>query len=425
LYRQLLTSNERAENKTPNIRLMGQAIWQRSNLTPNHGVFYIDTTVSEDQQRQSGASDLNVFEAGETYYVYFVYAKPNIRQTYQMYVGKDFDMTTLKAVTTPLASAKLTFNDEAWPETWETQHDVESGLLRVTLDMGFDVFKDRFKQAEQNSCQPKSFCQWNTQKNQCACSAQLQQDNPELYAECIQDDHAICAWSVVDVDCPEGGCFGLAVTLPTSFETDPASDPRPPAACYPVNEDWDVAWQHAPPDLAGSCFNPPLKDTQFCDLQATPLSQKRIITGTPRDERLIGTRGPDIILGREGHDVIIGHGGDDWISGGAGDDKISGRAGHDTLYGDAGNDTISAGPGDDLVFGDDAEGDASIHEGHDSLDGGRGNDEIHGGRGNDEIYGGKGNDLLMGHSGDDIVNGNQGEDTCLDDAATVNCEADF
>ena len=68
--------------------MMGQAKFQRSNLTVNHGQYYIDTGVSIAQQVAADANNLNVFQAGKSYDVFFVYAKPTTQQTYTMFVGK-------------------------------------------------------------------------------------------------------------------------------------------------------------------------------------------------------------------------------------------------------------------------------------------------------------------------------------------------
>jgi cell migration-inducing and hyaluronan-binding protein len=91
LYRQYVTATEKANGEIPSIRMMGQSISQRSNLTANHGQYYIDTTVglARQQQQVGPVGNVNVFRAGQTYYVFLVFAKPTTMQTYQLYVGKD------------------------------------------------------------------------------------------------------------------------------------------------------------------------------------------------------------------------------------------------------------------------------------------------------------------------------------------------
>ena len=89
-----------------------------------------------------------------------------------------------------------------------------------------------------------------------------------LYAECSEKNSAgqdaICNWAVKDFECPSGGCFGFAVTLPGSFATDPATNPLPAAACFPKDANWDVIFTQAPGELAGSCANPPILAANFC-----------------------------------------------------------------------------------------------------------------------------------------------------------------
>jgi hypothetical protein len=98
------------------------------------------------------------------------------------------------------------------------------------------------------------------------------------------------------------------------------------------------------------------------------------ITGTGRNETLIGTPGPDVICGRGGDDKLEGRGGDDVLIGGRGDDKLEGGPGDDILMGEA---------GDDRLIGD---------KGRDSLFGGSGDDTLRGGVGRDRADGGPGSD---------------------------------
>ena len=58
--------------------------------------------------------------------------------------------------------------------------------------------------------------------------------------------------------------YNFAVTLPGSFATDSATNPRPAAACFPKDANWDVIFTQAPGELAGSCVNPPIPAANFC-----------------------------------------------------------------------------------------------------------------------------------------------------------------
>ena len=88
LYRQLLLSNEVQGLKQVK-RMMGQNTFQRSGLTVNHGVYYIDTTVSKQTEVNAGAQSVNVFVAGGKYDLFFLYTKPHTQQIYKLFVGQN------------------------------------------------------------------------------------------------------------------------------------------------------------------------------------------------------------------------------------------------------------------------------------------------------------------------------------------------
>ncbi len=101
LYRQYLTGPESTvTNPNVKIRMMGPAIAGRINLTVTHGQYYIATT--DGAEAQKNAALKNIFQAGQTYYVFLIYAKPTTKQTYQMYVGQglpeDFLRNNVKAL---------------------------------------------------------------------------------------------------------------------------------------------------------------------------------------------------------------------------------------------------------------------------------------------------------------------------------------
>jgi Ca2+-binding RTX toxin-like protein len=85
------------------------------------------------------------------------------------------------------------------------------------------------------------------------------------------------------------------------------------------------------------------------------------ISGSPGNDKLLGTPGPDVIDGGSGDDEIHGLGGDDVICGGNGmdelwgddgDDVLAGGNGFDILHGGPGNDTLDGGNGKDAEFQD-------------------------------------------------------------------------
>jgi hypothetical protein len=68
---------------------------------------------------------------------------------------------------------------------------------------------------------------------------------------------AVCGGAVKDLDCPDGGCFGIGFTLPQEFATDPSPNPRPagaPLNCpTETNKDWNVSFVEAGD---GACAHP-------------------------------------------------------------------------------------------------------------------------------------------------------------------------
>jgi len=392
MYRQCLTGTERDNNEAPSIRLMGQAIHQRSNLTPNNADFYIDTTVSKaTQKKNSRILRTNVFKPGEKYYLYLVFATEKTNQEYQLFVGKgieNFELTNVKAERTPLLTKALQFNEVDWPEIWTRTYDPDTGILRVKMNMNFGKFKEGVKDAKENSCRPKSFCEW--ENNSCECSKTLQKEDPDLYKLCKQDngqgEHQVCRWAGIDVDCPEGGCYGFSFTLPSTFETEDCDETpgsanqcgreiadggnRPEPMCFPFNELWKGPWIEAKKvngkSVAGTCESSPVRDNNFCVSQGgQPIFAGNLIKGTNGDDYLSGTSENDVIRGLGGDDLIFGLEGDDFIEGGAGDDLIFGGRGDDNLQGNSGDDNIDGYTGNDNLNGG---------EGFDILDGGSGND---------------------------------------------------
>jgi trimeric autotransporter adhesin len=158
------------------------------------------------------------------------------------------------------------------------------------------------------------------------------------------------------------------------------------------------------------------------------------ITGTNKDERLLGTIGDDSISGAGGNDTLLGNGGKDTLNGGSGNDVYVIDSGDDSIAGETswtGIDTIETthdfgqsalrkyienltlrgtvvyGYGNELK---------NIIRGNDLgniLNGGAGADTLYGGSGVDHLYGGMGsdNDVLYGEADDDDLSGEGGNDT--------------
>jgi Ca2+-binding RTX toxin-like protein len=198
------------------------------------------------------------------------------------------------------------------------------------------------------------------------------------------------------------------------------------------------------------------------------------LTGSPDDDRIVGSGADNVIDGGDGTDTIdfstapsamdvdlrvgsavgdgndtlsaienvigsplddhiVGGGGGNLLDGGLGDDKIDGGVGDDTLTGGEGTDTVSfqsatvgvtvsltrgtaEGDGADTLQGfENVVGTPKADEIHgdgarNRLDGRRGPDQLYAGNGADIILGGDGNDLLFGQRGDDLLLGESAKD---------------
>lgn len=249
LYRQYTLPSE---TSAPMIRMAGQATAQRSSLTVNHGFYYVDTTQSPEQQTQIGAGNHSTFQAGATYYTMLLFAKPTTTQTYQYYVGPGFNSATdVFAARADTSSAPVRFTPgDSWPATWpQPQYDPKTGLLTVTIDMGFSEFQDSYRAASQNKCAPVGFCGWSSVSNQCSSSLE---PTDTLYGE----SQSVCSrWPVKDVDCPQGGCYAFGIKLPAGFTTGPKPALPPASQPFPSTPAWETPFVPASRTVAGSCYS--------------------------------------------------------------------------------------------------------------------------------------------------------------------------
>jgi hypothetical protein len=246
LYRQLILSTEK-EGLDQVKRMMGQGTFQRSGLTVNNGIYYIDTTLSAKKQQDARAKNLNVFTAGQKYDLYFVYAKQNTKQAYQMFVGKKLpgcpDNPTFAAdnvkfgyvdITTadykfkeakPSGSANQNKNVGDLPVGWSAtynQNSCKTGILTLSTDMtsladDFDLTKDTQNNDPPTPlgmklCKPATMCTWTN--SQCQCN--LSSPYSSLCTQTNPAGQTICSWSVKDIDCPSKGCPSFQITFPDS-----------------------------------------------------------------------------------------------------------------------------------------------------------------------------------------------------------------
>ena len=270
----------------PFVRMGGQADYQRSTLTANHGVYYLDTSISLNTQKTENFTtasprSFSVFQGGQTYYMYFLYVKPATRLTFQIYVGPGFNLDTgLAAVRSALEvmpmSAITPFSP--WPAAWEKHYndavacagfgDLNCGILQVTVD--FKDIGDITPLPKNGLCKPDTFC--TASGDSCGCA--LKADDPLLIADPSFLGHCqqVCSsWAVKVLDFPPGGVYGFSFTLPARFVPDdkgqahrpvPAIFPTTPSAGKP---DWLTKFVRTSikPDNAagGTCYYPQVPGT--------------------------------------------------------------------------------------------------------------------------------------------------------------------
>jgi len=171
------------------------------------------------------------------------------------------------------------------------------------------------------------------------------------------------------------------------------------------------------------------------------------VTGSARNDYIIGDGGNNVLDGFDGNDTIMGGDGVDTINGDAGNDTLFGGAGADSLNGSTGFDivdysldtaginadlyrqTITDGGGSvdrifniegvrgsnfiDLITGSDNDDVIYGLDGDDQLFGRLGNNTIYGGNGNDLIVDEGGKSTLYGGAGADRIRGGGGEDVFI------------
>jgi hypothetical protein len=246
LYRQYLTKEEqnhwrdwkcseqagtlkpKPECRWPFIRMSGENLSQRETLTINNGVYYVDTTVSRNTQetenytsayKGKNARSRNVFQAGETYYVFFAYAKPSTVQTYQIYVGTDFDAAkefkpgrlNVDDLQGDQRFLEKPVQDEKWVKT-DSSEVKRKGILTVNID--FTVWKgtELDLTPDNGLCQPRTFCMPGSDRKSCVSA--LKSGDPLIAANkdfAVQNEMVCKEWAVKDLDCPPS-----SVTKPAS-----------------------------------------------------------------------------------------------------------------------------------------------------------------------------------------------------------------
>ena len=311
----------------PFARMGGQSTYQRSTMTVNLGTYYLDTTVKKDTQRKepfttivpcdlkpTGACQprsVNEFQKGQTYYMFFLYAKRATKQTYQIYVGPGFNMDTdLKAMRANLNSLPVSRVDPAdWPAAWEKHYNdavacknskpfsLTCGILQVTIDMKDQADLDL--KPKNGLCLPHTFCKsadGDTGDGPCGCA--LTDNDPLVKASPVitvdgqkttsiqQECQRTCkVWAVKDLDFPTTGPLGFSFKMPNDPDGQGlAHRPVPeffPATADTSKPDWLAKFVKTPtvPDNAtgGACYYPQMPSLTVTD----PKTECSMPTNTP------------------------------------------------------------------------------------------------------------------------------------------------
>jgi hypothetical protein len=229
LYRENVLS---AETAAVPIRLMGQDKYQRSSLTTNNNRYYIDTTPSQKvQDKPLGPlpiNFINVFRPNKTYYVFLLFAKSTTKQTYDLYVGPKFAPNDINQLWLTRVKLPSEYNfDKAGPipdAKDNVSYNGTTGVLSVTLDMSkVTGFKNDYLASQKGNCQPKTFCKWVPNSgpgDNCQCADSIFSPPSATFQtdEC-STTNGICSYATIDVDCPQGGCYGFGFRTTAGFQT--------------------------------------------------------------------------------------------------------------------------------------------------------------------------------------------------------------
>jgi hypothetical protein len=220
----------------------------------------MDTAAGPTKQADSPVK--NIFEADRTYYVLFVYATPTTHQTYQLWVGAGLPANWaaqnvfLARVLPDTANFRITDDHVNWPPGWMRTYDPNTGILTVMIDMGFDQFKTEFATAQQDFCQPASFCTFSSGSCQC---------NPDSdFVDLCKENNLCQQWAGKDVDWPDGGAYAFGLKFPSTFVADD-QDHRPMPRCRRQSDrGWNAPLIRAPEELLGDCAETPIDPPKFC-----------------------------------------------------------------------------------------------------------------------------------------------------------------
>jgi hypothetical protein len=232
--------------------MMGQASAQRSVLTVNHASYYLDTTVPSEVQK----GNRSVFQAGETYDIFLLYATPATKQNYSLYIGDNLSANDVMNVFKPgrmlVPDNSFPFNPDGggrWATyDYKTDYDTTRGILTVHVDL--EDQDDLKVEGRKDFCQPTTYCAWNSTAHTCGC----------LKGSGCTDDK-VCSYATKDIDCPIEGCYGFQITLPDASHFKPGNGRQPPTpGLYTADayfQKGNVTFTAANKGVAGGCFYSP------------------------------------------------------------------------------------------------------------------------------------------------------------------------
>jgi len=211
-------------NSKPRISMMGQASAQRSTLTVNHGVYYVDTSLSAAAQRTGRIGFVSQFQPGQRYDFFFLFATPTMKQTYDIYIGKSLSVADAKAAITP---GRMPIPDNSFPfdkdadGTWASYGGYDSSTGVLTVNVSLAGLTDLLPANRGAFCQPANYCSWDKSTSSCGCKAGT---------NCT--DNNVCSYAVKELDCPVDGCYGFSILMPAVFAPQATVIPPPATVLY-------------------------------------------------------------------------------------------------------------------------------------------------------------------------------------------------
>ena len=191
--------------------MLGQDSGQRSTLTLNHGLYYVDTSNNCDNQGGCLASNpasshgVSVFQGGQTYYVYFVYGKASTQLTFDIYLGPNDETGKWKVapVRGIFDTDTYVFNPAKGTTPWlgTPEYHKDTNLLTVTVDLSKSTIAAEFASQFSDACQPTTYCAVSTGNDgtmSCGCKGGTNCKDAE-----------VCSWGPEGSRLPGGGLLRL------------------------------------------------------------------------------------------------------------------------------------------------------------------------------------------------------------------------